>query len=197
MFGGGSCYTAVLAAGAASRSGNSAITRLRSSTLIMVHCAISLTVRPQPRHRPERASSVQILTQGLSIIGALGVGIAGEHSHGGREHNLCGLRLRKFQVPARNSGRLCKRALSSGVSTGSPGAVIGGACSWIGAMAATTRSGGKVTTTSVPVRSVDLSTKLPPCRSTRLLAIGRPRPAPCSADLIEFEPWPNEASTIG
>src|SRR5665811_1633746 len=47
------------------------------------------------------------------------------------------------------------------------------------------------------MRSLDLSTNEPPCRSTRLLAIGRPRPAPCSADLIELEPWPKEASTIG
>ena len=60
-----------------------------------------------------------------------------------------------------------------------------------------TRSGGKVTITSVPMRSFDFSAKVPPCRSIRFLAIGRPRPAPCSADLIEFEPWPNEASTIG
>ena len=34
----------------------------------------------------------------------------------------------------------------------------------------------------------DFNAKLPPCMSTRLLAIGRPRPAPCSADLIEFDP---------
>src|SRR6202140_4264967 len=67
----------------------------------------------------------------------------------------------------------------------------------IGAIAATTRSGGKVTTTSVPIRSLDLSTNEPPCRSAGLLAIGRPGPAPCSADLIELEPWPKEASTIG
>src|SRR6202140_3713645 len=74
---------------------------------------------------------------------------------------------------------------------------IDGALSAIGASADMTRSGGKVTITSVPMRSFDFSVKVPPCRSMRFLAIGRPRPAPCSADLIEFEPWPNEASTIG
>ena len=38
--------------------------------------------------------------------------------------------------------------------------------------AAITRSGGKVTITSVPMRSLDLSVKVPLCRSIRLLAIG-------------------------
>src|SRR6266508_6218487 len=74
---------------------------------------------------------------------------------------------------------------------------MGGAGSASGASADMTRSGGKVTTISVPMRSFDLSANVPPCRSTRFLAIGRPRPAPCSADLIELEPCPNEASTIG
>src|ERR1700686_458239 len=74
---------------------------------------------------------------------------------------------------------------------------IGGAVLGIGASADITRSGGKVTITSVPMRSFDFSENVPPCRSIRLLAIGSPRPAPCSADLIELEPWPNEASTIG
>src|ERR1700716_1644958 len=73
----------------------------------------------------------------------------------------------------------------------------GGASSAIGASADITRSGGKVTLTSVPMRSLDFSVKVPPCMSIRLFAIGRPSPAPCSADLIELEPWPNEASTIG
>src|SRR5665213_2491376 len=44
-----------------------------SRTLMAVQRAISSTVRPQPRHSPERASSVQILTQGVSIIVGLGV----------------------------------------------------------------------------------------------------------------------------
>src|SRR6201996_9847984 len=47
------------------------------------------------------------------------------------------------------------------------------------------------------MRSFDFNVNVPPCRSIRLLAIGRPRPAPCSADLIELEPWPNDANTIG
>src|SRR6516225_4232286 len=72
-----------------------------------------------------------------------------------------------------------------------------GAGSASGASADITRSGGKVTITSVPMRNFDLSVNVPPCRSTRLFAIGSPRPAPCSADLIEFDPWPKEASTIG
>src|SRR6202451_4840890 len=73
----------------------------------------------------------------------------------------------------------------------------GGDSSAIGASADITRSGGKVTITSVPIRSFDFSVKVPPYMSIRLLAIGKPSPAPCSADLIELEPWPNEASTIG
>ena len=72
-----------------------------------------------------------------------------------------------------------------------------GAGSASGASADITRSGGKVTITSVPMRNFDLSVNVPPCRSTRLFAMGSPRPAPCSADLIEFYPWPKEASTMG
>src|SRR5262249_3247570 len=68
------------------------------------------------------------------------------------------------------------------------GAIGAVAPSEIGASACITRSGGKVTTTPVPIRSFDFSVKVPPCRSIRFLAIGSPRPAPCSADLIEFEP---------
>ena len=64
-------------------------------------------------------------------------------------------------------------------------------------MADITRSGGKVTITSVPIRSLDFSINVAPWRSTRLLAIGKPSPAPCSADFIELLPWPNEASTTG
>src|SRR5215831_21275010 len=93
----------------------------------------------------------------------------------------------KLYVPARNSGlRLSRRFSSAGIS-GSPEDAIGGAGSGVTAVAATTRSGGNVTITSVPMRSLDLRVNVPPWRSTRLLAMGRPSPAPCSADLIEFE----------
>src|SRR5258708_40014771 len=51
--------------------------------------------------------------------------------------------------------------------------------------------------TSVPNLTLDFSLNVPPCRSTRFFAIGRPSPVPCSADLIALVPWPNEASTIG
>ena len=40
-----------------------------SAALMALQRAISSTVRPHPRHCPERASSVQTLTQGLSIMG--------------------------------------------------------------------------------------------------------------------------------
>ena len=73
----------------------------------------------------------------------------------------------------------------------------GGEGSASGAMADMTRSGGKVTITSVPILSFDFSVNVPPWRSTRFFAIGRPSPAPCSADLIELLPCPNEASTMG
>src|SRR5579883_1014870 len=98
---------------------------------------------------------------------------------------------------------LCRtRRLSSGTAAPAVSGCSGGASSKAGssitgASADITRSGGKVTITSVPMRSLDFSVKVPPCMSTRLLAMGSPRPAPCSADLIELEPWPKEASTIG
>src|ERR1700726_2332198 len=104
----------------------------------------------------------------------------------------------KRYPPEANSTRLARLVPSStdDDTSASPG-WIGGAAPAIGASADITRSGGKVTITSVPIRSFDLSETVPPCRSIKFFAIGRPRPAPCSADLIEFEPWPNEASTIG
>src|SRR3974390_310091 len=77
------------------------------------------------------------------------------------------------------------------------GAIGGDDTSASGSIAASTRSGGKVTITSVPIRSLDLSWNVPPCMSVRFFAIGSPRPVPCSADLIEFDPRPKEASTIG
>jgi hypothetical protein len=39
---------------------------------------------------------------------------------------------------------------------------IGGAVSGIGAIAATTRSGGNVTVTSVPIRNLDFKVNVPP-----------------------------------
>src|ERR1700748_941678 len=86
---------------------------------------------------------------------------------------------------------------ASGVLAVPPSGCSGGGSSDIGPSADITRSGGKVTITSVPIRIFDFSVKVPPCMSIRLLAIGKPSPEPCSADLIELEPWPNEASTIG
>src|SRR5205814_1636534 len=93
-----------------------------------------------------------------------------------------------------------QRAIHGAPSTSlrvAPSRRLSCAASSTGASAAITRSGGNVTITSVPIRSFDFSVKLPPCMSTRLFAMGSPRPAPCSADLMEFEPCPNEASTIG
>src|SRR6516165_1788110 len=100
-------------------------------------------------------------------------------------------------VPALKIGLLRHERLSPVVSATAYSGCNGGAFSVTGASAVITRSGGKVTITSVPMRSFDFSVNVPPCKSIRLFAIGSPRPAPCSADLIEFEPWPNEASTIG
>src|SRR5262249_52923263 len=100
-------------------------------------------------------------------------------------------------VPALMIGLLRGRLFSSVALTLVLSGCSGGASSVTGASADITRSGGKVTITSVPMRSFDFSVNVPPCRSIRLLAIGRPNPAPCSADLIELEPWPHAASTIG
>src|ERR1700692_2037787 len=102
------------------------------------------------------------------------------------------------QMPAPNSARLARLVESPGGGGGggegenSECGWIGGAPSAMGASADMTRSGGKVTITSVPMRSFDFSVKVPPCRSMRFLAIGRPRPAPCLADLISFQPWAKE-----
>src|SRR5436305_6795290 len=94
-------------------------------------------------------------------------------------------------------GLLRGRRLSSLTTVSNDSGCNGGASSAIGAKADITRSGGNVMMTSVPMRSFDFKVKVPPCISIRLFAIGNPRPAPCSADLIELEPWPNDASTIG
>src|SRR5579864_5394135 len=108
---------------------------------------------------------------------------------------------KRYAPPAANSARLARLVPSSTAAADaddtSAWGCSGGAASEIGASADITRSGGKVTITSVPMRSFDLSENVPPCRSIRFLAIGSPRPAPCSADLMEFDPWPNDASTIG
>src|ERR1700730_12164919 len=100
-------------------------------------------------------------------------------------------------VPALMIGVWRGRRLSSDAAVLAFSGCSGGASSAIGANADITRSGGKVTMTSVPIRSLDFSVNVPPCMSIRLFAIGSPRPAPCSADLIELDPWPKEASTIG
>jgi hypothetical protein len=63
------------------------MTRRRSAALIALQRAISGTVRPQPKQRPERASSVQIFTQGLSIIAESRSRILTEHNCRERERN--------------------------------------------------------------------------------------------------------------
>jgi hypothetical protein len=51
----------------ASRRGNSAMMRARSSALNRIQLSISTIVRPQPTHSAETGSSEQILLQGLSM----------------------------------------------------------------------------------------------------------------------------------
>jgi hypothetical protein len=46
--------------------------RRRSSALIVSQPAISLSVRPQPRHSSDAGSMTQIFTQGESIDGMAG-----------------------------------------------------------------------------------------------------------------------------
>ena len=53
---------------------------------MLVQRLISSIVRPQPRHRPIRASRVQILTQGVSIMCYLRSD-RGDHKHVGWEGN--------------------------------------------------------------------------------------------------------------
>ena len=134
--------------------------RLRSLLLMRTQLAISASVRPQPRHSPAWVSSVQIFTHGLSIVGWFIRELVGAHHRADRaEHNRREGRSR--QVPALKSG--CLRMLDrSALAPGSAPCLgwVGGAS--IGAIAATTRSGGKVTMTSVPIRSLDLSVNVPP-----------------------------------
>src|SRR5262249_19197315 len=104
---------------------------------------------------------------------------------------------RNGHAPTWNIGRRRSWSLSSADRLRPSVSAFFFAGSRIGSSADITRSGGNVTITSVPSRSFDRSEKVPPCRSTRFFTIGRPRPAPCSADLIAFEPWPKESSTIG
>src|SRR5262249_26875226 len=77
-------------------------------------------------------------------------------------------------VPALMIGLFRGRLFSSVALTLMFSGCSGGASSVTGASADITRSGGKVTITSVPMRSFDFSVNVPPCRSIRLLAIGRP-----------------------
>jgi hypothetical protein len=57
---------------ASRRSGNSLMMRSRSLSANDPHWAISPSVRPQPRHSPDRGSIVQTLLQGDAIgIGSL------------------------------------------------------------------------------------------------------------------------------
>ena len=54
---------------ASSRRGSSAMMRWRSPSASDIHCAISPSVRPQPRHSCERGSMVQTLVHGEAIGG--------------------------------------------------------------------------------------------------------------------------------
>src|ERR1700730_10429076 len=66
-----------------------------------------------------------------------------------------------------------------------------------GGNASITRSGGKITMTSVPSRSLDFRVKDPPWSSTRPFTIGRPKPEPSSAFFCASAPRPNEDMMIG
>ena len=101
---------------------------------------------------------VQTLVQGeaIGIIVSAALEFAGEHKVRRGERNA---------VHALRARRLA-RARFRGL--GAPGWISRGN-SGSGASASITRSGGKVTTTSVPSRSFDFSMNLPPCMSTRPL----------------------------
>lgn len=61
--------------------------RVRSAALMAPQRAISSMVRPHPRQETERASSVQILTQGLSIMISPGTDSSSEHKRSAWEGN--------------------------------------------------------------------------------------------------------------
>src|SRR5216683_1663490 len=85
----------------------------------------------------------------ISIVAGNAIGVIGGSS--------------QIYIPSLSSRRSAL-ALVGGGEPAVPdcGAWIEGAGSTIGASAAITRSGGKVTTTSVPMRSFDLSVNVPP-----------------------------------
>src|SRR3954463_11732493 len=181
-----------------SRRGSSAMTRTRCSGVKRSHPSISARLRPHPMQSAEMGSTIHTLLHGLSMsaMGRFSERRA-QDKHRRAEDNAV---VPRAYIPILNIRFLLKLALADGgvlVGPDGIGGCSGGAGCSSGASAAITRSGGNVMITSVPIRSFDLSEKVPPWRSMRLFAIGRPRPAPCSADLIEFEPCPNEASTIG
>ena len=105
--GGGSRHHPIAFAGfvplqAASLSGNSRITWTRSETSMAAQRAISSTVRPQPRQSPVRASRVQTLTHGVSIMGSVRIGC--EHSQRRQKYN-CAIVARLQILGARTEQR--------------------------------------------------------------------------------------------
>src|SRR5215470_12266710 len=144
--GGGSRHHPIAFAGfvplqAASLSGNSRITWARSETSMAVQRAISSTVRPQPRQSPVRASRVQTLTHGVSIMGSVRIGC--EHSQRRQKYN-CAIVARLQILDARTGQRSAVQppCVSSEEGSNLLSGAIEGACSAMGAIAATTRAGG-------------------------------------------------------
>src|SRR3954452_9486135 len=162
--------------------------RRRSSVEYWDQAAISASERPQPTHSFDIGSTVQTLMQGLSMMAMASVTasirrkLKDRDSEGNRASRLAGAKLPSrigrvsrpkyadrneaadhIPMLCRNRRRRSDPAVLLKLGAGSAGSgATGGLGSASGASADITRSGGNVTTTSVPMRNFDLSAKVPP-----------------------------------
>src|SRR5512143_1483777 len=118
-----------------------------SAALMLAQRLISSIVLPHPRHTPARASRVQILTQGVSIMRLSRGRVERDHKHCTWEGNQdCHKAENLYAGAEKRSAAELTLFLRADVRVGRH--AMGGACSGIGPRAATTRSDGKVTITS-------------------------------------------------
>ncbi len=173
---------------AARHRGLRVMTREHSAAEQPGHPAISPTLRPLPRPSPETSSGVQILLQGVAMSGIrcvfLPVGnISATPAKAMPPADLAAIALR--------AGPGCRACAANGFFRGRDSGRVGLRLDGWRRLRQRSEGGHHALrrearrSTSVPTRTFDFSVKVPPCRSIRLLAIGRPSPAPCSADLIE------------
>src|SRR5262245_21595694 len=173
-------------------SGSSRIIFRRSASVIAAQRAISSSERPQPAQSLVPASIMHTLMQGVSIgllnsaerckkprLAWQNVGSGGIHGNASQRDT----------VDSRDSRPLARGAASRRWRSWPNG------CN--GGMEHKTRLLGRQTTASVPLRSSERNSKVPPCRATRFCTIGSPSPVPPSAVWCANEPWPKACMTRG